>query len=106
MVTIIFTTADEAVHPIEAQPGQSVMEIAVKSGLPGIDGDCGGACACATCHVQVGSGWVERLTERSDMEASMLEFASGVDTNSRLACQIIVRPELDGLRIQLPREQH
>jgi 2Fe-2S ferredoxin len=74
--------------------------------VPGIDGDCGGACACATCHVYVDEAWNGRAGERSTMESSMLEFAENVESNSRLGCQIKMTADLDGLTVRLPESQH
>ncbi|WP_332771145.1 2Fe-2S iron-sulfur cluster-binding protein [Phenylobacterium sp.] len=93
-------------HRITLQPGVSLMQGAVAHGVPGIDGDCGGACACATCHVFAHPDWIARLGDRNEMEASMLEFAEGVLETSRLACQIKVHVDLDGLVVHLPAAQH
>ncbi|MDP3852413.1 2Fe-2S iron-sulfur cluster-binding protein [Phenylobacterium sp.] len=93
-------------HRIILQPGVSLMQGAVAHGISGIDGDCGGACACATCHVYVHPDWIARLGDRNEMEASMLEFAEGVLETSRLACQIKVHADLDGLVVHLPAAQH
>lgn len=93
-------------HTIEVAPGLSVMDGAVKNNIPGIDADCGGAAACATCHVYVDEGWLTKVGPRSEMEAAMLEFAEAVTPNSRLACQIRVEPALDGLVVRLPESQH
>ena len=82
------------------------MEGAVKNGVPGIDADCGGACACATCHIYVEPEWLARLGPRSAMEASMLEFAEDVRPESRLACQIKVTADLEGLVLRMPQSQH
>lgn len=87
---------------VEVADDLTVMEAAVQNSIPGIDADCGGACACATCHVFVDAALIEALGERSEMEASMLDFADGVAENSRLACQIKVR---EGLRITTPESQ-
>ena len=84
-------------HVIEAPAGQTVMEAAVKHAVPGIDADCGGACACATCHVYVDESWLAKTGEANSMEQSMLDFANDVEPNSRLSCQIKVSAELDGL---------
>ncbi|MDE1937505.1 MAG: 2Fe-2S iron-sulfur cluster binding domain-containing protein [Alphaproteobacteria bacterium] len=86
--------------------GWSVMEGAVKNLIPGIDADCGGACACATCHVYVDPAWLEKLPPKQDMEETMLDFAPDVQPNSRLSCQITVTPELDGLVVRTPKTQH
>jgi len=93
-------------HTVEVPVGWTVMEGAVKNRIPGIDADCGGACACATCHVYVDPAWADKLPPREDMEQSMLDFALDVMPNSRLSCQIKVRPELDGLVVRMPKSQH
>jgi len=82
------------------------MEVAIEQMVPGIDGDCGGACACATCHVFVDDAWLSKTGEKSDMENSMLEFAEGIEANSRLACQIKASAALDGIIVRLPSSQH
>src|SRR3712207_582962 len=105
MVKITFIQHTGAEQTIEGQPGLSVMEAAVKNMVPGIDADCGGACACATCHVYVEPEWRERTGARSEMEEDMLDFAFDVRESSRLSCQIKVRPELDGLRVKVPEKQ-
>ena len=86
-------------------PGMTVMETAVKNQVPGIDADCGGACACATCHVYVEPEWTEKTGARNPMEADMLDFAFEVKENSRLSCQIKVTDALDGLRVRVPEKQ-
>src|SRR4051812_16636145 len=106
MARIIYIEFGGAPHEIEVKPGLSVMEGAVKNNVPGIDADCGGACACATCHVFVEASWLAKLGERSPMEESMLEFAEGVMSNSRLSCQIKVTEDLDGLVVRMPESQH
>lgn len=93
-------------HVIDAPADQSVMEVAVKNGIPGIDADCGGACACATCHVYVDPEWTAKTGEADSMEQSMLDFANDLQDNSRLSCQIKVTEELDGLVVRLPESQH
>ena len=82
------------------------MEGAVKNNIPGIDADCGGACACATCHVYVNEGWYEKLPKPSDAEVDMLDMALAVEPNSRLSCQIKVTDALDGLVVRMPEDQH
>jgi 2Fe-2S ferredoxin len=106
MPKITYIEHDGAEHVIEARPGLSVMEGAVKNNIPGIDADCGGACACATCHVYVDEAWIEKTGKASAMEESMLDFADEVQPNSRLSCQIRVTAELDGLVVRLPERQH
>jgi ferredoxin, 2Fe-2S len=93
-------------HEIEVPNGWSVMEGAVKNLVPGIDADCGGACACATCHVYVDQAWLAKLDPKQDMEETMLDFAQDLEPNSRLSCQIKVTPELDGLVVRMPKSQH
>ena len=93
-------------HVVEVKTGMSVMEGAVKNLIPGIDADCGGACACATCHVYVDKAWLEKLEPMQEMEKTMLDFAEGVEGNSRLSCQIKVSDALDGLVVRTPKSQH
>ncbi|MBY0563920.1 MAG: 2Fe-2S iron-sulfur cluster binding domain-containing protein [Hyphomonadaceae bacterium] len=103
-ITYIESSGKE--HVVEAPVGQTVMEAAVKHAVPGIDADCGGACACATCHVYVDPAWTAKTGEASSMEQSMLDFANDVEENSRLSCQIKITAELDGLTVRLPKSQH
>ncbi len=105
MTRITFVEADGTRHEIEAENGSSVMETAIKNGVPGIIGECGGACTCATCHVYVEPEWVEKTGVPSPMEEDMLDFAFEVRPNSRLSCQIIVSDELDGLVVDVPTQQ-
>ena len=91
---------------IEVSDGTSLMEAALKHHIPGIDGDCGGACACATCHVYVDSDWFDRLPPMNELERGMLKFASEPRANSRLACQIKATPALDGLTVTTPQSQY
>jgi ferredoxin, 2Fe-2S len=93
-------------HVIDVPEGWSVMEGAVKNLVPGIDADCGGACACATCHVYVGEEWLPKLSPKEDMEETMLDFAQDLEPNSRLSCQLKVTKELDGLTVKMPKSQH
>jgi 2Fe-2S ferredoxin len=93
-------------HEVEVPEGWSVMEGAVKNLIPGIDADCGGACACATCHVYVQEPWLAKLSPKEDMEETMLDFAQDLEPNSRLSCQIKVTKELDGFTVKMPKSQH
>jgi len=93
-------------HEVDVPAGWSVMEGAVKNLIPGIDADCGGACACATCHVFVDEPWLAKLPAKEDMEETMLDFAPDVGANSRLSCQIKVSAALDGLVVRMPKSQH
>ena len=106
MPKITYIEASGTEHVVEAPVGQTVMEAAVKHAVPGIDADCGGACACATCHVYVDPEWLPKTGERNSMEESMLDFANDVEDNSRLSCQIKVSEALDGLVVRLPKSQH
>lgn len=107
MPTIKYMETNGTVHVVNAESGITAMEAAVKHGVPGIDGDCGGAAACATCHVYVDPTWVGKTGAAGEgMEKSMLEFAEDVRENSRLACQISITDELDGLILRLPEKQH
>lgn len=102
MTKVIFVQPDGTQHLVQAKPGKTLMEAAVRHGVPGIDAECGGSCSCATCHVVVDDAWSGRLPARSDEEASTLDYAAGVRGNSRLSCQIVVTEALDGLVVRLP----
>jgi 2Fe-2S ferredoxin len=78
----------------------------VNANVPGIDADCGGACACATCHVYVDEAWADRLPARSELEVKMLEFAVAVQPTSRLSCRLIVGADTDGLSVRIPESQY
>ena len=91
---------------VDVKDGWSVMRGAVQHGVPGIVAECGGACACATCHVYVDDAWKDRLQPMQDLERDMIEFALDLRENSRLACQIQVKPELDGLIVRMPEAQN
>jgi len=92
-------------HTVDVAVGLTVMEGAVQNNVPGIEADCGGACACSTCHAYVDADWVARLPAREDMEEDMLDFAYEPNARSRLTCQIQVTPEMDGLVLKLPEKQ-
>ena len=106
MVKITYIEHDGTQHVVEAHEGNSLMQNAVDNMVPGIDADCGGACACATCHVFVPAEWLGKVGERDPMEESMLQLAEGVEDNSRLSCQIEVSSELEGLIVHMPESQH
>ena len=106
MAKITYIEFNGEQHVVDVKPGMTVMEGAVKHSVPGIDADCGGACACATCHVYVDPAWREKVGERKAMEESMLDFADNVEPTSRLSCQITVTEELEGLIVRLPESQH
>lgn len=106
MAKITYIEHNGTKHEIEVDNGLSVMEGAINNLIPGIDADCGGACACATCHVYVDDAWLSKTGEIGDMEETMLDFAEGRQENSRLSCQIKVSDELDGLTVTMPESQH
>ncbi len=105
MARITFIQHNGKEQTVDGLPGMSVMETAVKAMVPGIDADCGGACACATCHVYVDPAWAEKTGARNPMEEDMLDFAFDVRDTSRLSCQIKVSDALDGLRVSVPEKQ-
>ncbi len=105
MVKIVFIDSAGQSRDVEAEQGSTVMESAVRNGVPEIEAECGGACACATCHVYIDPAWAEATGKAEPMEEDMLDFAFEVQPNSRLSCQIKVRPALDGLVIRTPARQ-
>ena len=90
---------------IEVESGLSVMEGAIQKEIPGIDADCGGSMACATCHVYVDDKWLDKIPKAEDAEIDMIDMAFEPKKNSRLSCQIIVNEELDGLEVTTPEKQ-
>jgi len=105
MPKITYIDSDGTERPVEAEVGATVMESAIKNGVPGIEAECGGACACATCHVYVEEEWREKVGGPSPMEEDMLDFGYDVRPNSRLSCQIKVTDALDGLVVRVPERQ-
>lgn len=105
MVNITYIDFDGTSRTVEGEVGATVMETAIRNEVPGITAECGGACACATCHVYVDEAWKDATGEPSAMEEDMLDFASDVRPTSRLCCQIRVAPELDGLVVRTPARQ-
>jgi 2Fe-2S ferredoxin len=105
MVKITYIDSDGAARTVEGEIGSTVMETAIKNSVPEIEAECGGACACSTCHVYVDEGWKEKTGNPSPMEEDMLDFAFDVRPNSRLSCQIKVSQELDGLVVSTPERQ-
>jgi 2Fe-2S ferredoxin len=98
-------THDGNSHVVDAANGTTVMENAVKNTVPGIEAECGGACACATCHVYVDEAWTDVVGKPDIMEEDMLDFAWEGRSNSRLSCQIKVSDKLDGLVVHVPERQ-
>ena len=105
MPKITFIDQNGTARAVEGEIGATVMETAIRHGVPGIDAECGGACACATCHVYVDDAWREAAGAPSSMEEDMLDFAFDVRPNSRLSCQIRLKAELDGLVVTTPERQ-
>ena len=105
MPKITYNTHDNNTHTIDVQNGLTVMEGAIQNDIPGIDADCGGSMACATCHVYVEEKWLDKLSKAEDAEVDMIDMAYEPKKNSRLSCQIIVSDELDGLEVTTPKNQ-
>lgn len=105
MARITFIEHNGTEHVVEAEPGMTVMEAAVKNSIPGIAAECGGACACATCHVYVDDAWRDPTGNPEQMEEDMLDFAFDVRPSSRLSCQIKVSAAVDGLVVRIPEKQ-
>lgn len=105
MSRIFFISHDGETHDVEASESQSLMHIATRNGIPGIDGDCGGVCACGTCHIIVDSVWAQAIPPINSEEAQMLAMTPERQPTSRLACQIKVSSDLDGLTVHLPEFQ-
>ncbi|GAA5233380.1 2Fe-2S iron-sulfur cluster binding domain-containing protein [Verticiella sediminum] len=106
MPTVNFIAYSGERHAVQVPPDTVLMRAAVDNGVPGIDGDCGGQCACATCHVYIEAPWAGQLPAMSEFENDMLGLASERRDSSRLACQIPVTPALDGIEVRLPEGQH
>jgi len=106
MAKITYIEFNGTEHVVDVKPGMTVMEGARDNGVPGIDADCGGACACSTCHVYLDEAWIDRVPPKESMEADMLDFAWQPDpVKSRLTCQIKVTDALDGLVVHIPERQ-
>lgn len=106
MAKITYVEHNGTEHVVEVANGLTVMEGARDNNIPGIEADCGGACACSTCHVYVDPAWVEKLPAKDDMEEDMLDFAYQPDpATSRLTCQLKVTDALDGLVVKMPEKQ-
>ena len=105
MPRITFIEHDGTVHDVEAAPGESIMEAAMRGSVAGVVAECGGSCTCATCHVYVDEAWLEKTGERSLEEDEQLDNAFDVRPNSRLSCQIKMSDELDGILVRTPSYQ-
>ncbi len=105
MPKVTFRTSDGKAFEIAAETGQTLMETAIRNMVPGIEAECGGACACATCHVYVDDAWTAVVGEPGPMEEDMLDFAYEVKPSSRLSCQIKISDGLEGLIVMVPERQ-
>ena len=105
MTKLTIVSFDGTPHELDVSNGSTVMENAVRNSIPGIDAECGGACACATCHVYVDDAWSERVGGPEPREEDMLDFAFDVRPTSRLSCQIKMSDDLDGLVVHVPERQ-
>ena len=105
MAKITYVEHNGKTHTVEVSSGLSVMEGAIQNNIPGIDADCGGSMACATCHVYVKEEWFNKLPSKEDGEEDMLDMAFEPKKNSRLSCQLIVTDQLEGLVVNLPEKQ-
>ena len=105
MAKITFITHENHEYTVDVQNGLTVMEGAVQNDVPGIDADCGGGMACATCHIYVNEEWLDKLPSKEDGEEDMLDMAFEPKKNSRLSCQLIVSDDLDGLVVNIPSKQ-
>ncbi len=105
MAKITYIDNEGTSRTIEVDNGLSVMEGAIQKDIPGIDADCGGSMACATCHVYVEENWLDKLPKAQDAEVDMIDMAYEPKKNSRLSCQLIVSDDLDGLTVMTPAKQ-
>jgi 2Fe-2S ferredoxin len=104
---VTYVQVDGTRHAVQAENDISLMETALNNSIPGIDGDCGGAAACGTCHIYIDDAWIDKTGHACDgIEKDMLEFAEQSGETSRLACQVKMTDELDGLIVRLPLAQH
>ncbi|MEH6504399.1 MAG: 2Fe-2S iron-sulfur cluster-binding protein [Cycloclasticus sp.] len=106
MIKVTYIEINGESREVEVEEGSNLMDAAVDNMIPGIDGDCGGVCACATCHVHVDAAWKNKLEPMGETEDSMLDLTDSRDESSRLACQITATAELDGLVLRTPTGQH
>jgi 2Fe-2S ferredoxin len=105
MAKITYIDSGGTPRTVDGEVGATVMETAIRNGIPGIEAECGGACACSTCHVYVDEAWRATTGEPSPMEEDMLDFAYEVKPNSRLSCQMRIAEDMDGLVVTTPERQ-
>ncbi len=106
MVKVTYVEANGTQHEVALSPGSTLLQGAQNHLIPGIEGDCGGMCACATCHCYIPEPWTSKCTPQEELETNILDFGFDVRPNSRLACQITVDDALDGLIVELPERQY
>lgn len=106
MAKVVYIENNGTEHQVVVANGQTLMQGAINHMVPGIEGDCGGLCACATCHVYIPEEWQKYCGEPEELEQNILDFAFDVQDNSRLCCQIEVTEELDGIRVLMPERQY
>jgi len=106
MPRITYIEHDGTEHVVDVKPGLSVMEGAVQNGVPGIEAECGGGCACATCQVYLDPSWADRFPAADEMETEMLSFAPYLQPESRLSCQLRVSDACEGLVVRMPESQY
>ncbi len=104
MVSITFIERDDTRKTVEAEPGYSIMEVAIRNGIEGIVAECGGQCSCATCHVYVEGDFLDKVGKPVDDEEGMLEFSDNRQPNSRLGCQIAIADDMDGMTVRVAPE--
>jgi len=103
---VTYVEANGTEHTVQVPAGISLMQGALDNLIPGIEGDCGGLCACATCHVYIPDGWTEPCGQPDELEINVMDFAFDVRDNSRLSCQIQMSAELDGIRVEIAERQY
>lgn len=106
MPVIKFVEANGAEHEVDIPVGKTIMQGAVDNMLPGIIAECGGSCSCGTCHVYVDAEWLAKSGEVDDLEQDMLQIMGGVESNSRLSCQVQITAEMQGMVVHLPESQY
>jgi 2Fe-2S ferredoxin len=105
MIQVTFTQPDGQTETFASKPGDTLMDVAYDNGVAGIQAQCGGGCTCCTCHCWIAAPWLEKLQPPHKDELDILEYAWGRAANSRLACQVALCPELDGLQVEVPEQQ-
>jgi|TARA_R110001583_G_scaffold4420_3_gene25529 2Fe-2S ferredoxin len=105
VIDLTFVEHNGERHSVSAQQGTNLMQVAIDNAIPGIDADCGGSCACGTCHVRVAQEWLSKVGSPGESEALMLEMTPENDESSRLACQITIEPEMSGMIVEIPEFQ-